>query len=124
MQLTKAGHALRNSILVARGAVLMQALVRVNAAVLAPIVAQMLTTLTASRRAGDHMCRLCPEAACPDCPVAAGATITVSRASAMACMVAAAASWGLATVATKDVLTTVPPFTQLTLQLSASVAFL
>ena len=48
----------------------------------------------------------------------------LSRRMAMACMVASAASWGLATVATKGVLATLPPFTLLTIQLAASIGFL
>ncbi len=43
---------------------------------------------------------------------------------ARAAMIAAAALWGLATVLTKDIVETVPPFTLLAVQLSASVAAL
>jgi drug/metabolite transporter (DMT)-like permease len=50
--------------------------------------------------------------------------LPLSRGLAMASMVASAASWGLATVATKDVLTQLPPFTLLTIQLTASIIFL
>jgi drug/metabolite transporter (DMT)-like permease len=50
--------------------------------------------------------------------------LSLSRRLAMACMVASAASWGLATVATKDVLNVLPPFTLLAIQLTASVTFL
>jgi drug/metabolite transporter (DMT)-like permease len=47
-----------------------------------------------------------------------------SRTGAILCMVGSAACWGLATVMTKDVLSDLPPFTTLALQLSASVTVL
>jgi drug/metabolite transporter (DMT)-like permease len=47
-----------------------------------------------------------------------------SRTGAILCMVGSAACWGLATVMTKDVLSALPPFTTLALQLIASVIVL
>lgn len=46
------------------------------------------------------------------------------RLGAVLCMIGSAACWGLATVLTKDILGTLPPFTTLVLQLSASVSAL
>ena len=73
LTLTVAGVALREAVLAARAAVLARALAGVDAGALMPMVVQMLTTLTDSRRMADHMCRLCDEALCTDCPVEAQA---------------------------------------------------
>jgi MarR family transcriptional regulator, negative regulator of the multidrug operon emrRAB len=55
--------------------VLGRALEGVDASALTPLVVQMLTTLTDSRRTADHMCRLCDEVVCVDCPVEARACL-------------------------------------------------
>jgi DNA-binding MarR family transcriptional regulator len=73
LKATAAGAALRDAILAARSAVLTRALDGVDAAALTPTVAQILTRLTDTRCTGDHMCRLCDEATCTDCPVEARA---------------------------------------------------
>ena len=73
LRLTEAGEAMRGGILAARADVLTRAWEGVDDRLLAPMVAQMLTTLTDNRRTGDHMCRLCDEGACVNCPVEARA---------------------------------------------------
>jgi MarR family transcriptional regulator, negative regulator of the multidrug operon emrRAB len=71
--LTVTGAALRRDILMARDRVIGRALAGVDGAALMPLVVQMLTTLTDSRRTADHLCRLCDEDICDNCPVEAQA---------------------------------------------------
>jgi len=75
--LTEAGAAARAGLQAGRQAVLAAALAPLDAgerAAFAGLAARILAGLTTSRAAGDHICRLCDEAACgPACPVEARA---------------------------------------------------